>query len=127
MQNCKSLKQQQGATALGMLTIIAILGLGLYAVIRLLPVYLEYYSVVQSMEGVAAEAAGGGASVDKLRFSLNRKWLIEDITTIKYDEIIIRKAGSGFEMTAEYRAEKPFIGNVSLVADFDKTVAVTVE
>jgi hypothetical protein len=27
-------------------------------------------------------------------------------------------------MRAWYRAEAPFVGNVSLVADFDKTVAI---
>ena len=34
MQNIKSPDQQRGATTLGMLCIFAVLGLGLYAVIR---------------------------------------------------------------------------------------------
>jgi Domain of unknown function (DUF4845) len=36
----------------------------------------------------------------------------------------IRKVGSTYEMTAEYEVKQPFIGNVSLVADFYKSVTV---
>ncbi|MGD9842688.1 MAG: DUF4845 domain-containing protein [Steroidobacteraceae bacterium] len=113
--------QQCGATALGMLSIIAVLGLGLYAIIRLTPVYLEYFEVVRAMEGIAKEAP---TSVTEIRTSLDRRWNIEDIKSVDYKDIAIRKSSSGFEMTAEYRAEVPFIANVSLVAAFDKTVVV---
>ena len=50
--------KQRGATMLGMLVIGAILALGLYSVIRLWPLYFEYYSIARSMESVAKENAG---------------------------------------------------------------------
>ena len=40
------------------------------------------------------------------------------------ERVIGKKAGNGFTMRAWYRAETPFVANVSLVADFDKTVIV---
>lgn len=124
MNYLKTRDQQRGATALGMLTILAILGLGLYAVIRLVPVYLEYFEIVGAMEKIPKETSAAETNPEKIRFSLNRTWLIEDIKTLDYKEIQIRKSSSGYEMTAEYRAEVPFIGNVSLVADFYKTVTL---
>jgi hypothetical protein len=124
MDNIKTRDQQRGATALGMLTILAILGLGLYAVIRLVPVYLEYFEVVRAMEGIAKETTAAEANPQTIRTSLDRRWNIEDIKALDYKDIQIRKVGSGYEMTAEYRSEVPFIGNVSLVADFYKTVTV---
>ena len=124
MNYLKTRDQQRGATALGMLTILAILGLALYAVIRLVPVYLEYFEVVRAMDKITKETSAADTTPDKIRFSLNRTWNIEDIKTLDYKDILIRKSGSGYEMTAEYRAEVPFIGNVSLVADFYKTVTV---
>ncbi len=124
MTHLKTRDQQRGATALGMLTILAILGLGLYGVIRLVPVYLDYFEVVSTMEKVANETRAADTSPDKIRFSLNRHWQIEDIGTFDYKDMEIRRAGSGYEMTADYRAEVPFIGNVSLAVDFYKTVTV---
>jgi hypothetical protein len=115
--------RQRGATFLGMVTIIAILGFALYAGIRLAPLYFEYMAVVRAMEQTAKEHSGG-TTPQQLRNALNRRWTIEDIKSLEPKEIEITKAGTGFSMRAWYRAEAPFIGNVSLVADFDKTVEV---
>jgi len=115
--------RQRGATFIGMVTIIAILGFALYAGIRLAPLYFEYMAVVRAMEQTSKEAADG-ATPQQLRNALNRRWTIEDIKSLEPKEIEIKKEGAGFTMRAWYRAEAPFVGNVSLVADFDKTVAV---
>jgi hypothetical protein len=116
--------RQRGATFLGMVTIIAILGFALYGGIRLTPLFLEYMAVVRALDQTAKEYASGSASVQQLRTSLARRWEIEDIHSIDWNQIEIKKAGSGIAMRAWYRAEAPFVGNVSLVADFDKTVVV---
>lgn len=115
--------QQRGATLIGMVIILAIIGSGVYAGIRLLPVYMEYLSVSRALEQTAEEHAGT-ATVQALRVSLDRRWTVEDIQSISAREIEITKVGSGYSLRAWYRAETPFIGNVSLVADFDKTVMV---
>ena len=114
--------RQRGATALGMLTIVAILGVALFAAIRLVPVYLEYMAVSRALEQTAKENSGG--SQDALRTSLIRRWTIEDIKSVQPTDIEIKRAGNGFIMRAWYRAEVPFVANISLVADFDKSVPV---
>ena len=114
--------RQRGATALGMITIVAIVGFGLYGAIRLFPLYMEYLAVVRAMEQTAKENAGG--SPQDMRVSLIRRWSIEDIKSIQPDKIDIKKAPNGYTMRAWYRAESPFVSNVSLVVDFDKTVNV---
>ena len=115
--------RQRGATFLGMVVIIAILGFALYAGIRLTPMYLEYMAVARALEQTAKEESGA-TSPQTLRNALDRRWTIETIESIQPKDIEIKKAGSGFTMRAWYRAERPFISNVSLVADFDKTVKV---
>jgi hypothetical protein len=115
--------RQRGATLLGMVTIIAILGFALYAGIRLTPLYLEYMAIARALEQTAKENSGA-TSPQTLRNALDRRWTIETIDSIQPKDIEIKKAGSGFTMRAWYRAEAPFISNVSLVADFDKTVKV---
>ena len=115
--------RQRGATFLGMVVIIGILGFALYAGIRLTPLYLEYLAVARALEQTAKEDTGVTSPQD-LRNSLDRRWTIENISSIEPKDIEIKKAGTGFTMRAWYRAEAPFIYNVSLVADFDKTVRV---
>jgi hypothetical protein len=116
--------RQRGATFIGMVTIIAILGFALYAAIRLAPLYFEYMAVVRALEQSAKETSDG-ATPQLLRSALARRWSIEDIRSVAPSDIEIKKGdGGAFTMRAWYRAETSFVGNVSLVADFDKTVEV---
>jgi hypothetical protein len=117
--------RQRGATFIGMVVIVAILGLGLYGAIRLTPLYLEYMAVARALEQTAKEHNGNTTSPNQLRTSLDRRWTIEDIKSIQPKEIEIKRTGGGYTMRAWYRAESPFIGNVSLAVDFDKSVTVT--
>jgi Domain of unknown function (DUF4845) len=116
---------QRGATFIGMVIIVAILGAGLYAGIRLTPIYLEYLAVVRALDQTAKESNGNPTSPAELRNALDRRWTIEDIKSVQPKEIEIKKDGNGYSMRAWYRAEAPFIANVSLAVDFDKTVNVT--
>lgn len=116
--------RQRGATALGMLCIVAIIGFGLYGVIRLFPLYMEYMAVARALEQTAKEASGNVTSPEALRTSLIRRWTIEDINSLQPKDVEIKKTGNGYSMRAWYRAEVPFVANVSLAADFDKGVDV---
>lgn len=116
--------RQRGATLLGTLVIVAIVGFGLYAGIRLTPIYFEYMAVVRAMEQTSKEGNGDAVSQQTLRTALERRWVIEDIKSLQPKDIEIKRAGAGYSMRAYYRAEAPFVANVSLVVDFDKTVNV---
>ena len=116
--------RQRGATFIGIVVILGILGFALYAAMRLVPVYFEYMAIARALEQTAKQHADGQTTPQELRNSLDRRWGVEDIHSIQPNEIEIKKAGSGFTMRAWYRAEAPFVGNVSLVADFDKSVTV---
>jgi uncharacterized protein DUF4845 len=116
---------QRGATVLGMVIIVGIVGFALYAGIRLVPLYLEYMAVARALDQTAKEHQGEPTSPQELRTSLNRRWTVEDITSVEPNEIDIKKVGKGFRMRANYEAVTPFIGNLSLLASFDKTVDVS--
>jgi hypothetical protein len=117
--------RQRGATFLGIVIILLILGSALYAGIRLVPVYLEYTKVVRSLEQVRDEHA----SMDKtspllIRKSLERRWDVEDISRIGWKEVTIKKVTDGYEVEAKYDAIEPFAANVSLLVQFDKLVTI---
>jgi hypothetical protein len=116
--------RQRGATALGMLSIVAIIGFALYGAIRLFPLYMEYLAVSRALEQTAKESSGNPTTPLLLRGALERRWTIEDIKSLQPKEIEITRNGSGFSMRAFYRAETPFVANISLAVDFDKSVDV---
>jgi ribonuclease HI len=116
--------RQRGATFLGMVTILLILGAGLYGAIRLVPVYLEYTKVARALEQVRDEHAAIDTNSQMIRNSLERRWDVEDITSIGWKELEIKKTSEGFEVRAEYEVERPFVANVFLLTKFDKLVTI---
>lgn len=114
--------RQRGATFLGMVTIVLILGCGVYAAMRLTPIYMESMAVARALDQTAEEFDGANPSVQQMRIALDRRWTVEDIMSLEPKDVEIKRTSKGYTLHAEYRAEAPFAGNVSLVVDFDKTV-----
>jgi ribonuclease HI len=101
-----------------------ILGAGLYAGIRLVPVYLEYTKVARALEQVRDENATNDTNSQLIRRSLERRWDVEDIESIGWKEVTITKTSDGFDVQAAYEVERPFVANVYLLAKFDKLVTI---
>jgi predicted lipid carrier protein YhbT len=116
--------RQRGATFLGIVVILLILGAALYAGIRLVPVFLDYTKVARAMEQVRDEHSAIDTNSQLIRNSLERRWDVEDIKGIGWKEIVIKKSNEGFEVTADYEVEQPFVANVYLLAKFNKTVTI---
>ncbi len=117
-------QRERGMTFLGIVIILLILGSALYAGIRLVPVYLEYTKVARALEQVRDEHAAIDTNPALIRRSLERRWDVEDISRIGWKEIEIDKTAEGYDMTASYEAEEPFVANVYLLVKFDKTVSI---
>ena len=115
---------QRGATFLGIVIILLILGAGVYAGLRLVPLYLEFSQVARVLEQVRDEYSATDTNAQMIRLSLEKRWDVEDISSIGWKEVEIKKTGDGFDIHAKYDAERPFVANVYLVAKFDKLVTI---
>jgi hypothetical protein len=112
-------RRQRGMTTAGLLIMISFVGLFVYAGIRLVPVYLEYFNVVRSIEGVRSDAEQGPAA---MRIALEKRFDIEDIKSVNFKDVEITREGRGYAMHVAYDAQTSFLGNVGFVVHFDKTV-----
>ncbi|MBS0398140.1 MAG: DUF4845 domain-containing protein [Proteobacteria bacterium] len=116
--------RQHGMTFIGLLMILALVGILAYAGIQLVPVYLNYMKLTRTLEQVAVEFKGDTPDPGRIRTALDRHWTIEDITGITPKEVEITREGDGVVMHANYSQAVPFLGNITLTATFDKTVPI---
>ncbi|MGO9514059.1 MAG: DUF4845 domain-containing protein [Steroidobacteraceae bacterium] len=117
-------RRQQGMTFIGLLCVLAMAGVIVYAVIRLVPVYLTYMAVARAMDSTATELKSDNPDPTAMRNSLGKHWEIEDITAVDFKDIEIVKGDDGVEMHVAYDQSVPYIANVSLSVHFEKTVKV---
>ena len=115
---------QQGMTFIGLLCILALLGVVVYAGIRLAPLYLNYMKIARTMESVATEVKGENPDPGAIRTLLDRHFNIEDPTGVDVKDIEITRDEGGVQMHVVYDQAVPYVANVSLSVHFEKTVKV---
>ncbi|HEX4241745.1 MAG TPA: DUF4845 domain-containing protein [Steroidobacteraceae bacterium] len=118
------MRRQRGMTFLGMLCVLIPVGLVAYAVIRLVPVYLNYLSISRTLDSTANEMKGDNPDPGAIRRTLERHWQIEDPSALDVKDVEITKDNNGTSIRATYDHNVPYISNVSLSVHFDKTVKV---
>jgi hypothetical protein len=119
-----SRRDQAGMTTLGLIILVAFIGMFAFAGIRLAPVYLNYMKIVGVVDGVTAEFDGTGASRSAVRKSIARRFDIESVGQITARDVKVTAVDGGFEVAATYSHKAPFISNVSFLVDFDKRTLV---
>ena len=118
------LKRQRGMTMIGVLFVLALIGVIGYAGMRILPLYLNYMKVARSMEATASEFKGDATDQAALRRTLEKHWQIEDIDSVSAKDVEVTKEDSGTVMHVAYDDSAPYVANVSLTVHFDKTTKV---
>jgi len=124
LNGMRTRRNQAGMTTLGIIILVAFVGLFAFAGIRLVPVYLNYMKLVGVMNGVQEEFDGNGPNRSAIRSSIVRRFDIETISEITAKEIKVTQVDTGFEVSAQYSHKADFIANVSFVVDFDKRVLI---
>jgi uncharacterized protein DUF4845 len=115
---------QQGMTFIGLLCVLALAGVVLYAGIRLVPLYLNYMKVAKAMDAVATEIKGDNPDPGEIRGLLDRHFTIDDPTGVEAKDVEITKDDGGVQMHVAYDDSAPYVANVSLSVHFEKTVKV---
>ena len=119
-----ALRRERGMTTLGLIILVAFVGLFAFAGIRLTPVYLNYMKVLGVINGVHEEFDGANPSRNAIRSSIARRFDVESVSQITAREVTVTSVDGGFEVRAQYNHMAPFIANVSFSVEFDKAVLV---
>jgi hypothetical protein len=107
---------QSGVSLSGLLVILVILVvLGLLA-LKIVPAYMEFRTAKNAIEAVAREQQG--ASVNDVRRAFDKRAQIDDINSVKAQDLEITKDGPEITIAFAYRKEVPLFRNVGVYFDF---------
>ena len=116
--------RQRGVTAIGWLILLIPFAIIIYAGIRLTPVYLNYMSVVRSLNELTTEYASGGATPDAIRSSLQKRFDVEGMDYPATKDIDITRLGRGVDGRGRLYDQAPLFAHITLQIQFDKTVTL---
>ena len=116
--------KQKGMSIVGF---IIVLGLAIFVAfigMRIAPMYLEYYSVVKTLESVAAEPGSARYGPYDLRLKIITRLQLSYTENVTESDIKVTR-GNGVHVRIAYQVRQPVIGNLDVIATFDKSVRLS--
>lgn len=120
-------RYSRGITLLGFVILLCVAGFFAYCVMKLVPVYVEYFGVVKAMEQIKDEPGASQKTIEQIRRDLNVKFDLQyvDEKDIPPAAIQLKREATGPVLRIAYEKRVPFMYNIDLVASFDKSVNLT--
>ncbi|GAA4363566.1 DUF4845 domain-containing protein [Kangiella marina] len=116
-RNIMNRQYQNGMTAAGWLIIMAIVLFFMYLAIKLIPAYMEFFSIKSSLESVAEETNSNSSKSDLQRL-ISGRFSVNNIDIIKTDDVEIKDITGGKALYVEYENRISLFGNVSALVEF---------
>ena len=117
-------RTQGGMTMLGFLITLSVVILFLFCGMKIVPMYIEYYSVKKALASIANEQSASATSKDAIRALFARHLKIDYVKIIKPDMLKIEATDSGFNLTVDYERREELIANLDVVGKFRAEQAV---
>lgn len=118
-------RTQSGLTLIGFIIVLAVLGMAAFIVMKLVPMYAEYYAVKQALKGLQAEPGIGTESPAKIQDLFFRRLYISYADNVKPENVKLKRIENGWQMDVNYEVRKPMMGNIDVVGKFNAGEALT--
>lgn len=105
---------QKGVSLVGLIIILAIIGVIAVLAMKITPTLTEYMSIKKAI--VSVKTAGG--SIPEMRAAFNRQAEVGYIDAISGNDLDIVKNGDDVEISFDYQKTIPLVGPVSLLIDY---------
>jgi hypothetical protein len=113
-----SRQRQRGLGFVGLLVLlIAIVFLAIIGM-KLVPAYIEYFTIKKAVTGMAQRGELRGGSVADVRKAFDRRAAVDDITAISPADLEITKDGNEIVISFAYEKRIPLFYNISVLIDF---------
>lgn len=122
----RSLNKQHGASLLSWVAIIAMVVVIGTAALKLAPIYMEYWNIISILDNMQKEKSLQGASKQDLATTFAKRLDINGIRDLKRGDYKITKVQGkrAYNFRVNYEARRSLMGNLSIVASFDRTFEV---
>jgi len=104
------------------LVVLSIAGFFVMVGLRIVPVYLEHYSVKQVLASLKQEPFISRKPVAEIRKMLVRRLDINSVQGVTRDNIEIHRSGGVTKVEVKYEQRRPIAGNLDVIMSFDDSI-----
>jgi len=116
--------KQQGMTFIGLVIVLAIVGMVVLSVLKVFPVYMEHLAVQTSMESIETDPGVKKMSVSKIRELFRKKLEMNQVNSVNAGKAKIGRSIGELTFVIEYEVRKDYFANIDLVLSFKDEFSV---
>jgi hypothetical protein len=109
-------KRQRGLSMLGFLFVAAVVVVVALVGFRMVPAYIEYYSVQKALEGAMADS--NDLTLAGIRRAVDRRLGADYVDSVSASDVQLLKTGNTYTAEVVWEKRLPLVYNVSLLLDF---------
>jgi len=113
--------RQRGLSMWGFLFVAAVVLVGALIAFRVIPAYIEYFSVQKALQGALADSKD--LTKAEIRKLVEKRIGADYIDSVNASDIDVSKAGNVTTVSVSWQTKLHMVGNASVVLDFDASAS----
>lgn len=123
MRKTAGLHKQRGVSFFGLLIIFAVCGMLLLLGLKVVPAYLDYFTVKKIISSMATTDEVRSGTVAEIRRSFDKRATIDYQNAVKAEDLEVTKEGNETVVTAAWQHKIPLFPTWTLTIDFNVSTA----
>jgi hypothetical protein len=113
------MRREDGLTLLGLVLVLGVVAFFALIGFRLLPAYLEYFTVKRIITDLAQNPDLKGASAKDVQLAFDRRATAEYLSAVKGTDLQVSKGAHGISISASWEQKLPIVSNISALVEFE--------
>ena len=114
-------RRQRGMTIVGFLMVSAVVIIFALVGFRVLPAYIEYFTVQKALQATLAEP--GTLTPQDIRRSLERRIAADYIDSVRASDVTVSKEGNTIIASLAWQKILHMVGNASILLEFEASAS----
>jgi Tfp pilus assembly protein PilE len=112
---------QRGLTIIGFLLVAAVVVIFALVGFRVLPAYIEYFTVQKALEATLAD--NSNTTPQDIRRSLERRISADYVDSVRASDVTVSKEGNLIVASLAWQKILHMVGNASILLEFEATAS----
>ena len=115
-------RKQKGMTFAGWLTVLALIGVFSMVGMKLIPIYLEHYTVKTVVDSLKNEPLITKKSTNQIRTMIMRRLDINGVYDLKREHVAVKKSPGILYVNIAYQVQKKMVANIDVLVSFSDEI-----
>lgn len=117
--------RQRGLTVIGMLLLAVVLGFMALVAMKVVPMYIQYFTIKSTIESIRKEPQLAQMSLTDIQNAIQKRFDIGYVDKITAKDLKVRNDRSGRVLDLVYEDDQPLFYGLHIVLKVDEAIALT--